>query len=654
MAFAAPQLSKRRMQLAQARHNETLAQKALAKEQLASGTRVSLANAVLPVVPVPAVAQSAEATLNTMGCKGWSFSFAPPSSADALSSGDELRTQVTMNLSSLVRLLTVPSSDAQRHEWARHLVLHAQQRMPDAGLRHLYTSIGRESWHVARQRPRQQPGAAATTGAPSQQEQQQQRPARGRPEKGAAPASSTTHSTLAGVDRSVGRDHAIGIGGGVGRATAAASGCGAADAATAGRDGGAGPDAIGYAAFVPPPRATTGADPTASDAYGWLGGAPEAAVAQEALSSRPIAAGQPRVAPGGAARGERAQPAGAAPPTAAAGAAPTATAGRAGLTAASAAPPVSVGGRATGRLFTDAAACTTASARAVRGQSSTRGAPHDGAVAAAAMPAQSAAGEREALATEIMEMVTALQRALVTRTAEPLATKAVSAHDGGGVEVEAPALDVLRSGRAATKPIDGGRRAADGALAAAAGGSSVQLEPAASRGALPTRQAAPATHGRDGRADEDALEAYGGGGVAAQRDGLAVYFCQPAWDADSARQRWQALLRFDPGVSSGDHVLVAGPEGEQMPLLIPLGLQNVQRVVASLPYLRARSPSRAEGSRAGTSLRVDICPLGPRTGAGDRVMVRGFPLTLPPDAVPNTSVVVALPVELEDGAAAAP
>ena len=72
--------------------------------------------------------------------------------------------RISMDVSSLVRLLT---SQEERVEWARHLVLEAQQHLPDAHLRHLWTSVGREGWHAHRLRFPCMPRSTARRHSPS-------------------------------------------------------------------------------------------------------------------------------------------------------------------------------------------------------------------------------------------------------------------------------------------------------------------------------------------------------------------------------------------------------------------------------------------------------------------------------------------------------
>ena len=102
---------------------------------------------------IPTALSSAETSLESMGVHEWEF---VPSSSHA-------NARVTLDLSSLVRMLTAPTSVEQRQEWARHLVLRAQERLPDAPMRNLYTSIGREGWYAHRLRQKLRRSAASST-----------------------------------------------------------------------------------------------------------------------------------------------------------------------------------------------------------------------------------------------------------------------------------------------------------------------------------------------------------------------------------------------------------------------------------------------------------------------------------------------------------
>ena len=92
----------------------------------------------------PATLHSAEASFEALGIRHDTLAFTP---ADGGGSA-----RISMDVSSLMRLLTTPASQEERVEWARHLVLEAQQHLPDAHLRHLWTSVGREGWHAHRLR----------------------------------------------------------------------------------------------------------------------------------------------------------------------------------------------------------------------------------------------------------------------------------------------------------------------------------------------------------------------------------------------------------------------------------------------------------------------------------------------------------------------
>jgi hypothetical protein len=111
---------------------------------------------------------SAEKNFEQLDLRGWSFSKVE-SDNTRLPGGN---VSCTMDLSTLVRLLTATSGEEQRHEWARRLVLEASERLPNAGLKNLWTSIGRESWREAqsrRQRERERvalPAASVVASAP--------------------------------------------------------------------------------------------------------------------------------------------------------------------------------------------------------------------------------------------------------------------------------------------------------------------------------------------------------------------------------------------------------------------------------------------------------------------------------------------------------
>ena len=102
---------------------------------------------------------SSEATLASLGLNDFEYT--------ATAGGNTAR--ITMDASTLVRLLTTRVSYEQRVEWARHIVLEAQERLPGAPLRNLWTSVGRESWELHCRRHSQQAaragGAMAARGA---------------------------------------------------------------------------------------------------------------------------------------------------------------------------------------------------------------------------------------------------------------------------------------------------------------------------------------------------------------------------------------------------------------------------------------------------------------------------------------------------------
>ena len=141
----------------------------------------------------------------------------------------------------------------------------------------------------------------------------------------------------------------------------------------------------------------------------------------------------------------------------------------------------------------------------------------------------------------------------------------------------------------------------------------------------------------------------------------AVLLSQPTWDAVGADgSRLQSTLRFDPGIGHGDRILVTGPDGfERLPLVAPMGMMNVQRVLASVPGIRRRSNARSTAAAAastlppGTALRIDIVPLGPRAAPGSVIVVDGIEIVLPSYVAPYTSLVLALPFTPDQGGWAA-
>lgn len=117
----------------------------------------------------------------------------------------------------------------------------------------------------------------------------------------------------------------------------------------------------------------------------------------------------------------------------------------------------------------------------------------------------------------------------------------------------------------------------------------------------------------------------------------SIRLCRPQWSAGADARLTQATLRFEPpGVEAGEKVLVEGPNGEQITLIVPPGVMHVQRAIAVV--------NRGQQRRADSSLlQLDIVPLSPDAVPGGRVDVSGVPLLLPPYAVPGTSICVALP-----------
>ena len=137
----------------------------------------------------------------------------------------------------------------------------------------------------------------------------------------------------------------------------------------------------------------------------------------------------------------------------------------------------------------------------------------------------------------------------------------------------------------------------------------------------------------------------GGGGVRAAAAGgaeSAVLLCKAAWEGGAAG-RLQAVLRFEaPGIATGDRVIVVGPTGGQHVLLVPPGVMNVRRVLASV------SERAQERDQLG-ALQLDIVGVPRGAQPGDELSVQRVPLTLPWYAVPAASLVLALPAALPEG-----
>ena len=125
----------------------------------------------------------------------------------------------------------------------------------------------------------------------------------------------------------------------------------------------------------------------------------------------------------------------------------------------------------------------------------------------------------------------------------------------------------------------------------------------------------------------------------------SLRFCRPHWQQGADPKLAQATLRFEPGLEAGERVLVEGPAGEQLTLLVPPGLMHVQRALACV----SRAPSRPD-PRGGDPksdqlmLQLDIVPLPLSAVPGGRLDVAGVSFLLPPSAVPGASLCVALPL----------
>jgi len=83
-------------------------------------------------------------------------------------------------------------------------------------------------------------------------------------------------------------------------------------------------------------------------------------------------------------------------------------------------------------------------------------------------------------------------------------------------------------------------------------------------------------------------------------------------------------------------VLVEGPAGEQLTLIVPSGLMHVQRALACV--------NRSGLSKTESVLQLDIVPLPLSAVPGGRLDVAGVSFKLPALAVPGSSLCVALPV----------
>jgi hypothetical protein len=228
------------------------------------------------------------------------------------------------------------------------------------------------------------------------------------------------------------------------------------------------------------------------------------------------------------------------------------------------------------------------------------------------------AHDREAMAAELREyaarMTAEFRRSAPAPASQPDALATIKASAAPAVEVSASGEDVLRSG-----------------VRSGVASAPVRSVPSASIsvGTVPR----PSTIGKRGPMHEG--------------ETAAVLLATPRWEAGSVGGRLQATLRFAaPGIGAGDSVLVLGPGGERLPLIVPSGLLHVQRAVASL----SRNPREAEEY----ALRLDISSLSRSAAPGDRVSVGGVPLWLPHFAAPSTSLVVALPLVATDARPGSP
>jgi len=260
------------------------------------------------------------------------------------------------------------------------------------------------------------------------------------------------------------------------------------------------------------------------------------------------------------------------------------------------------GGGGRGGSLAGVATAAVAAGRLARGGRAA--AKRGGGDAAAGKPMDSK--ERDEIIAELREYADALGRELRKRGAAARGGKpdARAASGDGVIEIrpEAAMLDTLRAGK--------------------------QRELAA----RPRPKAAAARGG-------------GGGGVRAAAAGgaeSAVLLCKAAWEGGAAG-RLQAVLRFEaPGIATGDRVIVVGPTGGQHVLLVPPGVMNVRRVLASV------SERAQERDQLG-ALQLDIVGVPRGAQPGDELSVQRVPLTLPWYAVPAASLVVALPAALPEG-----
>lgn len=118
----------------------------------------------------------------------------------------------------------------------------------------------------------------------------------------------------------------------------------------------------------------------------------------------------------------------------------------------------------------------------------------------------------------------------------------------------------------------------------------------------------------------------------------SLQLCRPAWQEGMDPKLAQAMLRFEPpGVEAGEKVLVDGPAGEQITLIVPSGIMHVQRALACV--------NRGELSKMDNFLQLDIVPLAMTVVPGGPIEISGITLRLPSSAVPGSSICVALPMK---------
>lgn len=118
----------------------------------------------------------------------------------------------------------------------------------------------------------------------------------------------------------------------------------------------------------------------------------------------------------------------------------------------------------------------------------------------------------------------------------------------------------------------------------------------------------------------------------------SLQLCRPAWQEGMHPKLAQAMLRFEPpGVEAGEKVLVDGPAGEQITLIVPSGIMHVQSALACV--------NRGELSKMDNFLQLDIVPLAMTVVPGGPIEISGITLRLPSSAVPGSSICVALPMK---------